>query len=114
MKLHKFDRDTWIYDAIKMAYEAGARCGLKNIEEECDKVYALTRYIHPPTKVLRNPPHSSLEERHITLMKWKIHVLPFVEENKDKMSSDEIIIALQRKYIISDKYKKLIENEYND
>ena len=113
MKLHKFDRDTWIYDAIKMAYEAGARCGLKNIEEECDKVYALTRYIHPPTKVLRDPPHSTLEDMKITRMKWKIHVLPFVEENKDKMTLDEMISALQIKYIISDEFKTRIENEYN-
>ena len=114
MKLKTIDRSTWVYDAIKMAYEAGARCGLKNIEEECDKVYALTRYIHPQTKLLRHPPHNSADDLQITRMKWIIHVGPFVQKNKDKMSLDEMMSTLQAKYIISDEYKKLIENEYND
>jgi hypothetical protein len=114
MKLNTIDRNTWVYDAIKMAYEAGARCGLKNIEEECDKVYALTRYIHPPTKVLRRPPTLTEERKHLTNDEWKGRVVTWINKNKDKKSLDEVINTLQKGYFISDEFKTRIENEYND
>ena len=44
MKLHAIDRETWIYKAMKMAYESGARNGISYVDEECDKIYALARY----------------------------------------------------------------------
>ena len=98
---------------------------VKTIQRSTVKAIALhglgiNLWMGEDTKVEQSsPPPKSIKKKDKIIVKkndsnWKAKIVPWIKGLNGTMSLDDVIINLQKKYIITPTIKKHIENEYNN